>query len=197
MKLIILFSIITALCAFYLFHPLMKSRHKAMQKRGKIAIILFPLAALMIYLWLGNPEFPSHPALFEKTGPRAEQRALMRKEMDLMKQLARAPDNAKIVMALGAVRLETGRPEEAIQILQMGHQQHPDNSYLTEELAAAHYAAALISIRMGEERGRALSHFGQAVALTPKDALFRKQLEADYKAFKQAPPFTPAQKPSK
>lgn len=189
MRLMILLAITTTACMFYILHPLMKSKHAKLNEMGTFLLFAMPIAALILYLLLGSPDIASRPALFETTGPRHEYRMVIKKEMDLMHELARHPDDRNIMVTIGTLRLQTGRPGEAIDILRTALDQHPDDRLVAEELGAAHYAAAIMMLQNlvkidPESRLTIGNHFENAIHYTPKDALFRQELEDNYSAFK-------------
>lgn len=189
MRLIILLAITTTACAFYILHPLMRSKHAKMNEIGTFLLFLLPIAAISLYLALGNPDISSKPALFETKGPRYEYRMMIKQEMDIMQDLAHNPADRNIMIALGTLRLQTARPDEAIDILQIAHERFPKDDLVKEELGAAHYAAALTDLRDPEmnaqKQNKIENHFKEALRFTPPKALFRATLESDYERFTQ------------
>ena len=192
MRLMILLAITTTACAFYILHPLMKSRHAKLNEMGTFLLFAMPIAAVVMYLFLGSPDIASRPALFETSGPRHDYRVLIKKEMDMMHELARDPDSRNIMVAIGTLRLQTGRPDEAVNILRTAQEQYPKDRLVKEELGAAHYAAAVMMLQSvpaldPQSHAAINNHFVSALHYTPKDALFRKELENNYREFKALP----------
>lgn len=171
MIVIILGAILTALVTLYLLRPL--------ERRGRMVLaVLIPLAALGLYLWQGNPDIPSAAALFEGEGPRAEQRSLLVQELALMEGLSQTPDDLGLMLALGATRMQAGRIDEAVRILEHARQQAPDHPDVLTELGAAYYAQAVMHL-IAEEPDQGLERLYQAQAVAPDHAPYKAQLEAD------------------
>lgn len=192
MRLMILLAIITAACTFYILHPLMKSRHGKMNEIGMFFLFALPIAAVLLYGLLGAPDIASRPALFETKGPRYEYRSMIRQEMEIMESLAHDPENRNIMMTLGTLRLQTGRPMDAIDILKIALDLYPDDRLLAEELGAAHYAAALTLMRAPEQmpqtRTKTLGHFESALHYTPNKALLYETIKKDFENFNNPAP---------
>ncbi len=200
MRLIILLAITTTACVFYILHPLMRSKHAKMNEIGTVLLFLIPICTIFIYIFLGSPDIASKPALFETQGPRYEYRALIKQEMDIMHDLAAHPNDRDIMIALSTIRLQTARPDEAIDILEIALGSHPDDRLIKAELGAAHYAAAITALNaqqinapyLNAQQGAPLSHanieahFKNALHYTPKNALFREELEKNYATFNAA-----------
>lgn len=104
MKLMILAALLSAVTAAYIAHPLMKSA----PKKAWALILAIALSASALYLWRGAPDMPSHPAMFETSGPRAAQRDLTRQELAVMQTLAEQPDDSAAKIALGEIYYAKG-----------------------------------------------------------------------------------------
>lgn len=146
-----------------------------MHRHRMALLIAMPVLSLGLYLWMGTPDQPGAPALFERTGPRAEQRALAAQELALMQALSEDDENLTLMLALGTVRMRAGRTEEAIRILEHAQTSAPDDKDVRTELAAAYYAHAL-----SQKQGDARLWLEKAYDLAPADAPYRTRLEQDF-----------------
>jgi tetratricopeptide (TPR) repeat protein len=153
--------------------------------QGWLLLTLITMAAMGLYLARGSPRIPSAPALFETEGPRFEQRQLVKKERELTRASAAAPEDASLLFELGALRMQNGRLEEAIAVLSAAHDKDPAREDITTKLGAAHYAAALAAFFLEDNREQAQKHFDKALEIAPKDAPYREKLLQDIKKFQE------------
>lgn len=122
MTVIVLAAILTVVVTAWLVHPLMKNGEK---KKSLTVMIALPLCALVLYLWQGQPDLPSAPALFEQDGPRTTLRVLAKDELKLTQALSQDPGNENLQTQLGevfyarglAILAETGDREAAAAYL--------------------------------------------------------------------------------
>lgn len=177
---ITIIAFLTALAVFYLLVGVNTPKHHKI-----IIILVIPLGVLSLYLFLGNPDVPSSSALFEQTGPRAERRALVKKELVLMDTLSNEPDNVDLMLALGAVRVRNGRLNDAISILEAALELDTKNKDIRTELGAAYYAAALSEIVLQEnpDQNQMTELLQKSLKVAPPDAPYIKKLKQDLKRF--------------
>jgi len=173
---IALYAALTAFVCLLLLKPLAaRSRRAAL-----LALTAIPLCAAGLYLALGAPDIPAAPALFDKDGPAAQQRAALRHEFALMRALAEKPDDTAIMLELGRAQLRGGRIESAIGMLERAQRQEPENHAVRQELGAAYYASGLALYMMDETAGaNARALLEKARATAPDDAPYRAKLDKD------------------
>jgi len=174
-------AIMTVLVIVILLAPLMLG-DKKQQMQGWTLLSVMTLCVMGIYLWRGSPDIPAQPALFQKSGPAFEQRASVKKELALMQQVAAAPQDTALMLELGSVRLQNGRIDQAIAILDAALAKDPKSEPIRIKLGAAHYAAALSQILIENSKTRSLEHFEKALEIAPKDAPYREKLLKDMKS---------------
>ncbi len=99
-------GILTAACCIWIFRPLRTPR-------GFFATsFMCALAALSIYMLLGNPGIPAHPA---KPNPQAQ--ADMHQEAAFMESLQKNPRDADAMIRLAALRVVQDRAVEGTEKL--------------------------------------------------------------------------------
>lgn len=187
MLIMILAALLTAPVLVLLFAPLMQDGAAASPQTRKLAIglmVILPLLALGLYLVLGEPDRPSAAALFEHDGPRAEQRAQIKAELALMRDLSTHPDDPQKLLALGVARLKTGRMMEALEALEQAHELAPDDIMISDRLGGTYYATGLMMI-MGKSNtpDEVLEQFDKALAVAPVSAPYRERLIEQQKNF--------------
>jgi cytochrome c-type biogenesis protein CcmH/NrfG len=185
MTVVILCAILTAAAVSWVVHPLMKN--KDTRRMGLAIVCIVAPGAILTYLMIGHPDIPSQAALFETTGPRTAARALTGKELSLMQQVAADPDNVKLMVALGDVRLKAGRWEDALAILDTAHGKTPADRDVNLELGAAHDEAAAVLLNRDNDRAGAVDQLQQARAIAPKDAPYLPQVERDIQLLETVP----------
>ncbi len=171
-------TLAAALCALILalaLHPLMKSN----PKQGWRILIACAIAALGLYFALGSPDTGSAPALFETSGPRFDQRMAGRRELIVMEALAGQPDNLKLLLELGTIRIEADHPEEALEVLTHARQLAPRDPRIAEALGAAYFKLALFYKMQPRPEARKLSklNLDKALAITPKSSTLYNELK--------------------
>lgn len=153
-----------------------------MRLYGWILLAALTIGGMGIYLWRGSPAVPSKLALFERAGPDFEKRSLFKKEIELATALATRAGDARIMLSLGAVRLQNGRIDQAISVLTAAQGRDPNiDEQVATKLGAAHYAAALAALLIDGEKEKAMAHFDRALKIAPADAPYRERLKADMK----------------
>ncbi len=181
MMVMILAALLTAATVIILLTPLMLRPDKGRQ--GWLLLAAISLGAMGIYLAQGAPGLPSQPAMFETNGENFERRELVKQELAAMEALAGAPQDVEKMLALGSIRMQTGRLQQAISVLNMARAHAPDHDGVREKLGAAHYAAALSTLLLDEDRSQAARHFNEALAVAPATAPYRERLLRDMQAF--------------
>lgn len=174
MILMIILAVFAAIILAFALHPLMK-------KNSKLAWRVIALCAVIsvgTYLVIGSPDIPSAPALFEKSGPRNDQRLLQRRELLVMEALAADPDNVRMLLELGTIRINENRGEDALDVLQRARTLAPNNPDIAEAIGAAHYSIArLYAIQPRQEaQQKAREHLEKALQITPKTTDLYKHL---------------------
>ncbi len=132
----IIAALMTAASAGWLVYPLLLKKDRAARR----VIAVFALGTLGLYLLLGSPDLPGLPALFEKSGPRAAARAQTREELDLMKTVAANPTDIDSLLSLAALRLKTGRAEDAQTLLEYARDLAPGRRDIKKMLEEARKA---------------------------------------------------------
>lgn len=177
-------ALLTIFAIVILLAPLMLGNRR--QKiLAWLLLVTLTVSTMGLYLWRGTPDLPSEPALFETQGPRFETRQRIRQEIALTRELAASPEDTALMLALGTVRLQNGRLEEAIAVLSAAHRQEPGHSGISTKLGAAHYAAALAAFLLEDNRALAEEHFEKARELAPPDAPYREKLLRDMAKFQE------------
>ena len=184
MILMILLALLCAGMLAYVLHPLMRG---AERRKGGYALLVCVALALGLYLLLGSPDTPSTPAFFEKSGPRFEQRLAGQRELVLLEALSGAPDHVPLLLELGTLRVQSGHPGEAFEVLDHANRLSPDDPAILEALGAAHYAMALNYAIQPRRDAQAMAgtHFKKALSLTPESAEFYPRLKEDSAAFQR------------
>lgn len=184
MILMMTLALICAASLAYVLHPLMKGPE---QRKGMMVLGLTVLTALGLYIAIGSPDVPTSPAIFEKAGPRFEQRLASQRELVLLEALSGAPDHVPLLLELGTVRIQAGHPQDAFEVLDHAHKLDPDNADIREALGAAHYAIALnYALQPRKDaRAMAIAHFEKALAITPASAEFYARLKNDSVEFQR------------
>ncbi|GEM_PF-1690058 len=184
-------AIMTVIVIVILLAPMMLGG-PARQMQGWALLAIMTLSAMGIYLWRGSPDIPSMPALFQTSGPAFEQRAAVKKEMALMRQLAEKPDDAALMFELGVIQLQNGRLDTAIATLGAALTKDPGSEKIRLKLGAAHYAAALSEILLENSQSRALEHFEKALKIAPENAPYRDKMLRDMEQTKKGEPGSPS-----
>ncbi len=184
MILMMTLALICAASLAYVLHPLMKG---ADRRQGMVTLCVSVLAALGLYIAVGSPETPTAFAIFEKEGPRFEQRLASQRELVLLEALSGAPDHVPLLLELGTVRIQAGHPQDTFEVLDHAHKLDPDNADIREALGAAHYAVALNYALQPRKDARAMAiiHFEKALAITPASAEFYARLKNDSVEFQR------------
>lgn len=184
MILMILLALICAICLAYALHPVMTAPERRV---GMIALGISVLGALGLYITVGSPDIPTAPAIFEKDGPRHEQRLASQRELVLLEALSGAPDHVPLLLELGTVRIQAGHAQDAFEVLDHAHKLAPGNADIREALGAAHYATALNYAMQPRKDARAMAirHFEKALSLTPPAAEFYPRLKKDSAEFQR------------
>jgi cytochrome c-type biogenesis protein CcmH/NrfG len=97
-----------------------------------------------------------------------------------MEALASEPNNVKLLLILGTLRIQSGHPEDAIDILTHAQKIAPKNPDILEALGAAHYQLSLIYKMQPRPEAQKLSreHLAKALAITPKNTDLYKQIKS-------------------
>ena len=177
----ILAAILCAIILALALHPVMKSN----AKRGWRILIACAIAALGIYLSIGSPDTASAPALFETNGPRHDQRMAGRRELIVMEALAGQPDNVKLLLELGTIRIEADHPEEALEALTQARKFAPKDPRIAEAMGAAYFKLAIFYKMQPRAEAQKLSRLNldKALSITPKSSSLYNEL----KKFKALP----------
>lgn len=177
----ILAGLICAVVLAFTLHPLMKSN----PKQGWRILLAAAIASLGLYLALGSPDLPGSPAAFETSGPRFEQRMAGRRELIVMEALAGDPDNVKLLLELGTIRIEADHPEEALEVLTHARKLAPKDNRIAESMGAAYFKLALFYKMQPRPEAQKLSklNLDKALAITPKSSTLYNEL----KKFKAEP----------
>jgi len=185
MILIITLALICAGTLAWALHPIMTGPH---QRLGWRLLPGGAAAVLALYLFIGSPDTPSAPAIFETAGPRFEQRIAAQRELVILEALSGAPDHIPFLLELGTVRIQAGHPQDALEPLVKANNLSPNDPFILEALGAAHYAVALNYAMQPRKDAKkmALDHFEKAVKVTPEKAEFYARLLADQKAVQGA-----------
>lgn len=186
MIVIIACALLTVLVLNILLAPMMMDKLK--QKQGWMLLVFITLSAMGIYLWRGAPDIPSQSALFETQSVNFDKRNDVKKELALMQDLANAPQDIEIMLALGSVRLKNGRLDQAITVLTMAHDKDSAHDKVNIKLGAAHYAAALSALLLDDNKTRAAMHFDKALSIAPEDAPYHKKLLRNIEEFQEDGP---------
>lgn len=178
---IILAALLCAATLAFALHPVMKLTPKT----GWRVLIACALLALGLYLSLGSPDLPSAPALFETEGPRYDQRMASRRELIVMEALAGQPDNIKLLLELGTIRIEADHPEEALEALTQARKLAPKDPRIAEAMGAAYFKLAIFYKMQPRAEARKLSklNLDKALSITPKSSSLYNEL----KKFKALP----------
>lgn len=179
-------SILTVVIIVPLLAPLMMGERKE-QVQGWGLLVAMTLFVMGVYLWRGEPDIPSQPALFDTQGPLAEKRANFKKEQELALALAEKPEDTERMLALGGVLMKNGNLDDAIAVLSKAHEREPGNAAVRLKLGTAYYAAALSEALLDGDRNRALENFDKAVKTAPEDAPYRDRLLKDRDDFQREP----------
>jgi len=171
---IILCGLLSAFVCAWLVHPLMMTTQT--RKSGIIIMAAVAVLGFAIYIFIGHPDLPAQPALFETQGPRAEERALTGQELTFMQALAEDPTDMDMMLALGSVRIQAGRTDDAIAILNVAAAQDPKNNDVKLGLGAAYYRKGMQALREDNDTNTALMNFDRALQVAPKDAIYREHL---------------------
>ncbi len=175
-------TILTIVALNILLAPLMHGTGKQ-KTAGWALLVVVTVAAMGLYLKRGAPDVPAAPAVFEKQGPRYEQRQLIKKELDLAEALKAAPEDTALMLKLGEARLQNGRMDAAIKVLSAAHEKAPEDNAISTKLGAAHYAAALAAFLLEDNKDAAQKHFERAQKIAPEDAPYREKMLHDIKNF--------------
>ena len=179
---IILLAVLCAVILSVALHPLMNGPDA---RTGWKFLFALAAASLGLYLALGSPDAKTAPALFENSGPRFEQRMASQRELIVLEALSGKPDHVPLLLELGTLRVQSGHAQDALEPLEKALKHAPGDTAVKEALGAAHYSIALTYAAQPRKDARpvALSHFEQAVKLTPKSADFYERLKADRAAY--------------
>ncbi|MET0181542.1 MAG: tetratricopeptide repeat protein [Caulobacterales bacterium] len=155
-----LFALVVALACFWTLWAYRKAGGQ--QKRlSFVAIIAFALISLGAYAALGRPEVPDAP--YDQRIEALKQRPVESyNQSELLARLnaeARAhPDDARPLLAAGAIHADEGRPEEAARAFDAALRRDPNSTF-----AMLNLGRALVAIDQGRVGADALRLF-QAVA---------------------------------
>lgn len=171
----ILAGLLCAAVLAFTLHPLMKSN----QKLGWRILLASALVSLGLYLAIGSPEMASAPAAFETSGPRFEQRMAGRRELIVMEALAGDPDNIKLLLELGTIRVEADHPEEALEVLTHARKLAPRDNRVAETMGAAYFKLAIFYKMQPRPEAQKLSRLNldKALAITPKSSALYNELK--------------------
>lgn len=148
MILFVITAIVTAIIMVVLSDPLMKSA--TTWQSGIKLLITGAICVLALYLFLGSPDTPSRAAAFETPdNPRAQIRLKQQEELVLLQALSGEPDNTGLLLRLGTIQIESGRPQDAIPHLTRANALRPDNADIQLALAAAYFSNGL---KIAEEK---------------------------------------------
>jgi cytochrome c-type biogenesis protein CcmH/NrfG len=175
MIVVLIGAILTAIVTALLLQPLKGQKRAALILAG-----IIPMTVLGLYLWLGHPDLPSASAAFEKTGMRAERRALVAQELTLMQALSEKPDSIRLMLALSDVQMKQGHIDESIRILEHAQEQDKKNHDVKLQLGAAYYAQG-VKLLLDENKAEARPWLEKAVKTAPKDAPYLGQLKKELK----------------
>jgi hypothetical protein len=171
----ILAGLICATVLAFTLHPLMKSSPKT----GWRILLAAAVISLGLYLVLGSPDMASAPAAFETSGPRFEQRMAGRRELIVMEALAGDPDNVKLLLELGTIRIEADHPEEALEVLTHARKLAPRDTRIAEAMGAAYFKLALFYKMQPRPEAQKLGtiNLDKALAITPKASPLYNELK--------------------
>lgn len=181
MIVIILAALLCAVVLAFALHPVMKSN----PRQGWRLLFACAVLALGLYLSIGSPDTPSAPAIFETDGPRHDRRMAGRRELIVMEALSGQPDNVKLLLELGTIRIEADHPEEALEALTQARKHAPHDPRIAEAMGAAYFKLALFYKTQPRPEAQKLSklNLDKALAITPKSSALYHEL----KKFKALP----------
>ena len=178
MIVITLAAFICAITLALALHPLMKTN----PKQAWPILIACAIFSLALYLAIGSPDTSSAPAMFETSGERNDARMNSRRELIVMEALAGQPDNIKLLLELGTIRIEANHPDEALEVLLRARQIAPKDQRVAEALGAAYFKRAILYKMQPRDEAQKLARLNldKALAVTPKNS----ELYTELKKFK-------------
>ncbi len=179
MTIIIPASIMTALTLLYVLAPIFSKKKE--QKKAMILGLIIALSAIGIYVWKGHSDIPSAPALFEKTGQRAELRQIIIFEQDLEIAHKSNPDNLKLSLTLADTKLKLGKIEEAVKLLEQTINKYPENTEVKEMLGSILFGMGMMLKSKGAPKEEIIRIWQKAKKIAPKGATYPTAIDRQMK----------------
>lgn len=134
-----LFALICALSTIIILAPIAQTHHR----HSMILMIFIPCIALGLYMFLGAPDVPSHPAIYETDPEIIDARNIVLRELETMQAISKEPDNTNLIMRLAGIRMKQGKFDDAAELLQNAVKTFPNEPMLKMQLATAYFAKAM------------------------------------------------------
>jgi len=144
-------------------------------RHGRLAAVLYlgaaPLAAVLIYINIGTPQFLNAQAPPQRVDPIAVRAAMEKELAELEARAAVAPDDFDVWMTLGRAYLIAGRASDAVRALSKA-------VTINDKIAGAHlaYGEALVMLANGAVTMDAREAFQRTLEIAPDEPAARYYL---------------------
>lgn len=176
MGIIIPAAIITAVVILYILSSMFCAKCKKTRQRAMVIGLCMALPTILIYAFIGKSDLPAQAALFE-TGQRADIRDMMHMEQDFETAYKLKPDNMSLALRLSDIKLQLGKINEAVEILEATINFYPDNLEAKEMLGSILFGIGMMIKSKGASAEEIIDVWDRAKEIAPKDASFLKALE--------------------
>jgi len=133
---------------------------------GYAIMVLLPLMAIGLYLFLGNPHLPGQPYAARNPGGAAAERDALLSQKPMVEAIINNPDSVKSLMIMGLAAQEQGDYATAARAFARALEHEPDKLMLNGMLGHA-----LVQSADGKVTGEAMEQFNIVLEKQPDNAL--------------------------